>query len=121
MKNNATPKNDATQLDTGNYTLVKPQTKMEKAISYFIERGNEGMTHRDADRLYYDSCLNTTVSLIQSMYGIQVMRKPSSKTNAYGGKPFHKYWIAPGKERQRAIKIVQQMAEKRGVKPSKAA
>lgn len=93
---------------------IKPASKIETALSLILLKGREGLTQPEAQKAYYDSCLHSTVSAIQTTHGIQVMREPSSKTNHYGGKPFNRYWIAPGKDRERAQMIIERMASKRG-------
>lgn len=116
MKNNATPKNDAIRLvaDKSTTKKIKPPKKNEIIVTAIFLSLDKGLTQPEAYKICGESCLHTTVSSIQTNYGIQIMREPSSFKNSFGGRPFFRYWIAEGKNRKLAQKVIIQMAHNRG-------
>jgi hypothetical protein len=112
MDSNATPKSDATQLDTGRHTPNKRPSITEIILSFVFLSENRGLTQPEAYHVCRESCLHFTVSAIQMTHGITIQHEPSSKQNHCGGKPFYRYWIAQGKDQAPALDVLAKMAAK---------
>jgi hypothetical protein len=114
MKNSAIPKNNTIRLVTDESTPKRKESKIQVALGSLVARGEHGLTQPEAYKIYHESCLHSTISSLRHCHGINIKGVPSSVKNEYGGKPFNRYWIAYGGDRERAQQILLSMATKRG-------
>jgi hypothetical protein len=114
MKNSATPKNDTIRLVTYESTPKRKESKIEVALGSLIATGEHGLTQPEAYKIYHESFLHSTISTLRHYYRINIKSAPSSVKNEYGCKPFNRYWIAYGEDRERAQEVLIKMVTKRG-------
>lgn len=94
-------------------SLRRPK-KIEIALTALLVSKDKGITQPEAYNAYGETCLHSTISAIRHTYGIKVFSLPSSKTNSFGGKPFHRYWISDSEAREQAQLLILSMGKKRG-------
>jgi hypothetical protein len=114
MKNSAIPKNDTIRLVTDESTPKRKESKIQVALESLVARDEHGLTQPEAYQIYHESCLHSTISALRHNHGINIKSMPNSVKNEYGGKPFNRYWIAYGEDRERAQQVLINMTTKRG-------
>lgn len=90
---------------------VKNQTKTERILEAFV-RGEQ--LHRFNTFTYRETCLHSTVSLLQNKYGVQFARK-TIRVNRQGDMVnVTLYWL-PYSSFEQAHEVLTEMRERRGV------
>lgn len=90
---------------------VKKQTKTERVLEAFLQ-GEK--LHRFNAFMYRETCLHSTVSILQNKYGIQFARK-TIRVNRQGDMvTVTLYWL-PYSSVEQAHKVLTEMRERRGV------
>ena len=75
---------------------VNSSTKMIVCLRLFLERGPLGLNALEANDLYNETCLNTTVSNIHRDFGWRLPRQYETYTNKAGrSTKFMRYWLSP--------------------------
>lgn len=90
---------------------VKKQTKTERILEAFV-RGEK--LHRFNAFIYRETCLHSTVSLLQNRYGIQFARKTIKVSRQGDMVNVTLYWL-PYSSVEQAHKVLTEMRERRGV------
>src|SRR5690554_7726981 len=90
---------------------VKKQTKTERILEAFV-RGEK--LHRFNAVIYRETCLYSTVSLLQNRYGIQFARKTIKVSRQGDMVNVTLYWL-PYSSVEQAHKVLTEMRERRGV------
>ncbi|WP_250482086.1 hypothetical protein [Caballeronia sp. NCTM5] len=74
---------------------IKPGTKRWNVLRELLTRGERGLTCFDAVYVCHDYVLRSTVSELQSFYGIRIDRRTDHVPNAFDGKTTcSRYWLA---------------------------
>ena len=89
---------------------VKPPGKLEVATSYLLERS---LISPEANKLYFDSCLHSTVSALQNKYGLEFEKTTEPSKVFPKAKPFTRYKLSE-RSKPDALKLVQFWQKKRG-------
>ena len=71
-------------------------TKLLVCLTHLYQRAEVGLNTLEANDLYNDTCLNTTVSNIFRDYGWRLPRQYETYTNKAGRETqFMRYWLSP--------------------------
>lgn len=112
----ATPKSDNTKPNTGNVTPNKPPHKVEVALYSILKRGPLGISQPEAQSLYHESSLHSTISYLKNNRGIDFISEPDPSTVHYFyQKPFNRYWLATDKDREKALRLLNAYRANRGL------
>lgn len=119
MRNAATPKlDDSTCLVTGKFIAKRPPFKLEITLLCFLQVGKAGLNQPEANRLYGESCLHTSVSSLQNIHGICLFRQSEPWQHRHGGKThFTRYMLMDGIAEVKAIALLNKLRLKRGMYP----
>lgn len=87
-------------------TALKPGTKRYAVVRAILDSGAEGLDCFGAVRVAHDFVLRSTVSEVQSQYGLAISRRPHVVPNSFGGETHCvRYWIE-GAERDHAARLL---------------
>lgn len=92
---------------------IKPPTKNEVALSHLLD---QSLNTFEANRLYGDTCLHSTISLFENSYGFSFRRSPERIANRVGTKVTVTRYRLMTDHEQKAKNLVRQLREKRGAK-----
>lgn len=85
---------------------LRPGTKRYAVLKALLDSGPDGLDCFGAVRLVHDFVLRSTVSDIQSQYGLSISRRPHVVPNSFGGETHCvRYWIE-GSARDRAARLL---------------
>ena len=90
---------------------IRPPEKSEVAIECFLM---QSMNTLEANKLYFDTCLHTTVSSLEKC-GLQFSRFSEKRINRQGRTTKYTRYSLLSSSRQRAIEIVREKQERRGL------
>ena len=84
----------------------RKKTKLYRVLQALVERGRRGFNFVEAQQQLHDRSLHSTVSQIQTDYGIRVDRVTET-IRGYQGEPTRccRYWLSP-MERDKALKLL---------------
>ena len=102
------------QAKSNSNTTTPRRTKNEACLLLLLRR--KETHHFNAAKSYHESCLNTTVSKLQSEQGIMVARTYRPLPNAMTNVPFAHYFLT-GDNRIKAMKLVDKLRVKRNAEP----
>ena len=95
---------------------TRPPFKLETVLLTFIDRGDLGMYQLEASKLYGESCLHTSVSILYHNHGIKFRRQSESIKNRVGTiSNFTRYWFLDEGDEMRAKKLFNDFRNKRGL------
>ncbi len=73
---------------------LKPGTKRWAVVKTMLDSGTDGIDCFQAAHLAHDFVLRSTISEIQSGYGLEISRRPHVVKNGFGGETHCvRYWI----------------------------
>jgi hypothetical protein len=97
---------------------TRPPFKIEIALRLFIERGQQGMNTLEANALFGDTALHSTVSDATNKHGVKFKHQPESVRNRAGSiSRFTRYSLLTGSDILRAKKLVNNYRAYRGLSP----
>jgi len=116
MKKNLPPKKEAAK--TTDTNSAKPPFKMEVALMLFIQHGEQGMNTLEANQLYGDTALHSTVSDATNKHGINFKHQPEGIQNRVGTiSRFTRYSLLSDDDVLRAKKLINNYRARRGLSP----
>ncbi|WP_218312344.1 hypothetical protein [Alteromonas antoniana] len=116
MRREAAPKDDNAYARNSNCTQNKPPHKVEVALYSILKRGPLGIAQPEAQSLYYESALHSTISDLKNNRGIDFISEPDPSTVHYFyQKPFNRYWLATDKDREKALRLLNAYRTNRGL------
>jgi hypothetical protein len=119
MKKIATSKKQP-QIHSLNFSTkpTRPPFKIEISLQFFIERKQQGMITLEANALYGDTALHSTVSDATNKHGVKFKHQPESIRNRSGGiSRFTRYSLLTDDDILRAQKLVNRYRDHRGLSP----
>ncbi len=118
MKNEATPKGDNIQIGKTDVTSIQPPIKKELFIETLLRSGNRGITQPEAYLTYHESCLHTSVSTLQNLNGIAVLRRSDKSTIVHRRqRAFNRYWLADHNQAEKALRLLNHYRKQRNAPP----
>lgn len=96
---------------------LKYPTKVQIFIETLIGREKSGLNTYEANSIYNDTCLHTSVSSLQRKYGIVLTRKKEDYINLLGRKSrVTRYWLQP-EDLNKAKRLVNELRLENGFAP----
>jgi len=97
---------------------AKPPYKMEVALMLFIQYGKQGMNTLDANKLYGDTALHSTVSDATNKHRINFKHQPEGIKNRVGTiSRYTRYSLLTKNDELRAKKLINHYRHRRGLLP----
>ena len=116
MKNEAAPKGNNINLDNSDNTAIKPAHKIEVALYTILKQGPLGINQPEAQSMYYESALHSTISALKNKRDLNFISEPDqSSVHYFYQKPFHRYWLATDKDRVKALRLLNTYRVNRGL------
>lgn len=97
---------------------VKPQTKMEAFLVAIYEAGERGINQPEANKLYGESCLHSSISWATNHWGLVIDRQLEPYRTRVGSTThFMRYALLDPDSRKRALDRIMKYKSVRGAMP----
>lgn len=101
-----------------NSKIIRPPYKIETALLEFIKAGRAGLNTLEANQIFGETCLHSTVSDITRLHRIRFSHTKESITNRAGTKSFFtRYKLEHKNHNFAAMRLINKYRLKRGARP----
>lgn len=115
-KDKAAPRAKGHPTKQPNNIQKHPPLKIELVLELALKVGLRGFTQPEAYSIYHESCLHSSISVLQNRHGIAFNRclDPSTRVH-YRQSAFARYWLADTEARLKAEALLHKYRIKRGL------